>query len=41
MGGYAPFVWSSYGAMVAIFVISTVAPLRQSRRIKASLRSQS
>lgn len=40
MGGYAPYVWTAYGAAVAVLaglVIATLARRRSSRRSLAAL----
>jgi heme exporter protein D len=33
MGGYAFYVWGSYGLAALIFVINIVVPLRQRKRL--------
>jgi heme exporter protein CcmD len=38
MGGYAPWVWSSFGLMVAVLIINTVAANRRYRRAMGRLR---
>lgn len=40
MGGYGQYVWPSYIAMIVIFTISILLPLRRFRQLKAKLRSQ-
>jgi heme exporter protein D len=40
MGGYAPYVWTAYGAAVAVLVglvVATLARRRSSRRSLAAL----
>jgi heme exporter protein D len=37
MGGYAFYVWTSYGLALIVLVANVVAPLRQRRKILADL----
>ncbi len=37
MGGYAPFVWPSFGATVAIMAVLLVVSLRTLKRNQAAL----
>lgn len=37
MGGYATFVWSSYGIALVLLVINIVLPLRHERALRARL----
>ncbi len=37
MGGYAAFVWSSYGIALVLLVINIVLPLRHERALRARL----
>jgi heme exporter protein D len=37
MGGYAQFVWPSYGLVLAILVINLVLPLRRRAEIQKSI----
>lgn len=41
MGGYGSYVFASYAAMLTIFFLCLLGPLRQYRRIKTRLRSKS
>ncbi len=37
MGGYAVYVWSSYGVALIVLLANLVAPLRQRRKLLADL----
>lgn len=37
MGGYAFFVWSSYGVVAVLLVYHAVAPIRKRRKLLATL----
>ena len=37
MGGYAFYVWTSYGLTLIVLLANVVAPLRQRRKILADL----
>jgi len=37
MGGYAFYVWTSYGLALIVLLANVVAPLRQRRKILADL----
>lgn len=38
MGGYANFVWSSYGLFVVIVVANIIAPLMQRKKVIARIK---
>ena len=38
MGGYAFFVWASYGITVVVLVANWIVPLRQARRRESAKR---
>ncbi len=38
MGGYASYVWSSYGIALLAFVLSIVLPLREKRKLEKRIR---
>ena len=40
MGGYAFFVWGSYGAAVLVFAWNVIAPRRERARLLAALRAE-
>ena len=40
MGGYALYVWGSYGAAVLVFAWNVVAPRRRRREIVQRIRSE-
>lgn len=40
MSGYAGFIWPAYIAMLLVFAVSMILPLRQFRKIKKDLRSK-
>ncbi|HVC29074.1 MAG TPA: heme exporter protein CcmD [Gammaproteobacteria bacterium] len=40
MGGYAAYVWSSYGIALVIMLANAILPGRQQRRILKELRSR-
>ena len=40
MGGYAFFVWGSYGAAVLVFAWNVFAPRRERARLRAALRDE-
>lgn len=37
MGGYATFVWSSYGIALVLLVINAILPLRRERALRQRL----
>jgi heme exporter protein D len=37
MGGYAFFVWTSYGIALIVLVVNLIIPMRQRRRILAEI----
>ena len=37
MGGYAFYVWTSYGITVVVLVANWIVPLRRARRLRAEL----
>jgi len=37
MGGYARYVWGSYGIFALVMVANVVVPLRRARRVRADL----
>ena len=39
MGGYAFYVWGSYGAALVVFVWNVVAPRRERARVLRQLRN--
>jgi heme exporter protein D len=39
MGGYAPFVWGSYGATLLVFAWNLLAPRARRREILRRIRS--
>ena len=41
MGGYAPYVWGSYGATALVFAWNLLAPRLQRREVLRRLRSAS
>lgn len=40
MGGYAVYVWTSYGLGLAVLALNLIAPLRRNKEVLASLRRQ-
>jgi heme exporter protein D len=40
MGGYAFFVWGSFGATALVFAWNVIAPRRERARLKAALRAE-
>ena len=38
MGGYAFYVWTSYGLMAIILLANVIAPIRRRRRIEREFR---
>lgn len=40
MGGYAPYVWSSYGFAAVVLAANIVTPLIAHRRIKRAIRNE-
>ena len=40
MGGYAPYVWGSYGLALAVLVYNVWVPLRRHRRLRRSIQTQ-
>jgi len=38
MGGYAAFVWPSYGLVAVVLVVNLVLPLRRSGEIRRSIK---
>jgi heme exporter protein D len=40
MGGYAEFVWTSYGLAAIVLITNIVAPILEGRRIQARLERQ-
>jgi heme exporter protein D len=38
MGGYAVFVWSSYGLALVMVVVSVVSPIMQRKKIVARIK---
>ena len=40
MGGYAPFVWSSYGIAAIVLAVNVIAPLVAHRRLKRRIRNE-
>jgi len=39
MGGYAGYVWSSYGLALVFFAWSIVSPLREKRQLEKRIRN--
>lgn len=37
MGGYAPYVWGSYGLALIIFIYNAWAPLRRHARLRRAI----
>ncbi len=37
MGGYARYVWGSYGLFAIVMVANVVVPLRRARRLRARI----
>ena len=37
MGGYARFVWGSYGVTVVVLLVNWILPRRRARRLHAEL----
>jgi heme exporter protein D len=37
MGGYAPYVWGSYGIFAIVMIANLVVPLRRARRVRERL----
>lgn len=40
MGGYAPFVWSSFGLAALVLIINVVLPMLEARRLRARIARQ-
>ena len=40
MGGYAGYVWGSYGVFLAMLVVDALTPLLQRRQLFANLRAR-
>ncbi|MGQ0585581.1 MAG: heme exporter protein CcmD [Gammaproteobacteria bacterium] len=40
MGGYAFYVWGSYGAALAAFAWNVIAPVLQRRALRRALRAE-
>lgn len=40
MGGYALYVWSSYGLMALVLILNIVLPLRRKSAVHASIARQ-
>ncbi|MBA2655080.1 MAG: heme exporter protein CcmD [Gammaproteobacteria bacterium] len=40
MDGYGAFIWSAYGLMLVLFLVSLVSSFKKFHRIKARLRSE-
>ena len=40
MGGYAFYVWGSYGAAVAVFAWNVIVPRLERARLRAALREE-
>lgn len=40
MGGYAVYVWSSYGIALVIMLVNAILPRRQQRRLLKEIRRQ-
>jgi heme exporter protein D len=40
MGGYAPYVWGSYGLALAVLIYNAWLPLRRHRRLRQSIQAQ-
>ncbi len=38
MGGYASYVWSSYGIVLLAFGLSIILPLREKRQLEKRIR---
>jgi heme exporter protein D len=38
MGGYALYVWGSYGLAAVILILNVVQPLRRAKLVRAQLR---
>ncbi len=38
MGGYAAYVWSSYGIALVVFGLSIILPLREKRQLEKRIR---
>ena len=37
MGGYAFYVWTSYGLALAVLLVNVILPLRQRRKLLANI----
>jgi heme exporter protein D len=37
MGGYAPYVWSSYAIALVVLVVNIIVPVRQRRKLLGQL----
>jgi heme exporter protein D len=40
MGGYAPYVWSSYGLVLGVLLYNACIPVRRHRRLRLSIQAQ-
>ncbi|MES1992198.1 MAG: heme exporter protein CcmD [Pseudomonadota bacterium] len=40
MGGYAPYVWGSYGLALAVLIYNAWIPVRRHRRLRLSIQAQ-
>ncbi|MGB2942147.1 MAG: heme exporter protein CcmD [Candidatus Macondimonas sp.] len=40
MGGYAPYVWGSYGLALAVLVYNAWVPVRRHRRLRLSIQAE-
>jgi heme exporter protein D len=40
MGGYAPYVWGSYGLALAVLVYNAWIPIRRHRRLRSSIQAE-
>lgn len=38
MGGYAPYVWTSYGLMAVLLVWNLIEPMRRRTQVEENLR---
>jgi len=39
MGGYASYVWSSYGIAVVVFALSIILPLMEKRQLEKRIKN--
>lgn len=40
MGGYAPYVWGSYGLALVVLIYNAWIPVRRHRRLRLSIQHQ-